>query len=127
MKHPLSYEEIRFSEWIESMRKDIECRFGILKRRFAILNNGIKLGSISQCDQVWCTCCAFHNKLLLHDELDKGWKDGLSMDKDGDPITEVSFAVERLTSHPSETNSIKNTIILITFLIVTQLVENELL
>ena len=25
--------EIRFSEWIESMRKDVECTFGILKGR----------------------------------------------------------------------------------------------
>ena len=48
-----------------------------------------------------------HNKLLIHDEVDKGWKDGLSIDKDGDPISKVSFAVEGLTSNLSETNSIK--------------------
>ena len=77
--------------------------------RFAILKNGIRLGLISQCDQVWRACCALHNKLLIHDELDKGWKDVFSIDKDGDPNLEVSFIVEQLTSHLSEMNSIKNT------------------
>ena len=32
MKHPLTYEQIRFSEWLESIRKDVECTFGILKK-----------------------------------------------------------------------------------------------
>ena len=32
IKNPMSYEEIRFSEWIESIRKDIECTFSILKK-----------------------------------------------------------------------------------------------
>ena len=34
MKHLVTYEEIRFSEWIESMRKDITCTFGVMKDRF---------------------------------------------------------------------------------------------
>jgi hypothetical protein len=33
--------EIRWSEWLESMRKDVECTFGILKGRFHILKTGI--------------------------------------------------------------------------------------
>ena len=32
-----TYEVIRFSEWLESIRKDVECTFGIMKGRFAIL------------------------------------------------------------------------------------------
>ena len=79
MKHPLTYEKIRFSEWIESIRKDIECTFGILIHRFAILKNGIRLGTIVKCDQVWRTCCALHNRLLIIDELDKGWENGTSV------------------------------------------------
>ena len=31
------YDTIRFSEWLESMRKDVECLFGIMKGRFCIL------------------------------------------------------------------------------------------
>ena len=30
-------DEIRWSEWLESMRKDVECAFGIMKGRFRIL------------------------------------------------------------------------------------------
>jgi hypothetical protein len=41
MKHPTSYQQIRFSEWMESMRKDVECTFGILKGRFLLLKYGI--------------------------------------------------------------------------------------
>ena len=100
MKHPITYEEIRFSEWIESMRKDIECTFGILKHRFAILKNGIRLGSIIQCDQVWRTCCALHNRLLFIDELDKGWDMGKKINDPDDLDTEVPFAIDRLTKHP---------------------------
>ena len=39
----------------------------------------------------------------------------MSIDKDGNPISELLFAVERLASHPSEMNSIKKHIILIFF------------
>ena len=34
MKQHLTYEEIRFSEWLESMRKDIKYTFGIIKNDF---------------------------------------------------------------------------------------------
>ena len=104
MKHPISYEQIKFSEWIESMRKDIECTFGILKHRFAILKNGIRLGSIQQCDQVWLTCCALHNRLLFVDELDKGWDVVRSMHEKKNKKTNTPFAINRLTNHPSENN-----------------------
>lgn len=43
---PLSYEEVRFSELLESLRKDIECYFGILKTRFSFLRNGLRTHSI---------------------------------------------------------------------------------
>jgi len=103
MKNPVTYQEIRFSEWLESMRKDIECTFGSLKRRFAILKYGIRLGKIEQCDKVWRTCCALHNLLLFHDKLDKGWERGQKLyenhkDDDDDDYDEgdVPFAITRL-------------------------------
>jgi hypothetical protein len=34
-------EEILYSKWLESTRKDVECTFGILKARFRILKNPI--------------------------------------------------------------------------------------
>ena len=104
IKHGLTYEEIRFSEWLESMRKDVECAFGILKGRFSILRYGIRLESISKCDQVWLTCCALHNMLLHIDGLDKNWENGVSSDweiinecnKHKAKKLETSFAISRL-------------------------------
>lgn len=68
-----TYTEMRFSRWLESMRKDVECTFGILKGRFRILKTGIPLHGIEVCDRIWLTCCALHNFLLEEDGLDTGW------------------------------------------------------
>jgi hypothetical protein len=68
-----AYEELRFSKWVESMRKDVECIFGIMKGRFRILKTGIPLHGIEATDRIWSTCCALHNFLLEEDGLDAGW------------------------------------------------------
>ena len=68
-----TFQAIRFSEWLESMRKDVECTFGILKQRFTILRNGIRLDKIKFCDEIWLTCCALHNILLKIDGYDTNW------------------------------------------------------
>jgi hypothetical protein len=34
-------DSVIWSEWVESVRKDVECLFGILKARFRFLRNGI--------------------------------------------------------------------------------------
>jgi hypothetical protein len=104
MKHPTSYQEIRFSEWLESMRKDVECTFGILKGRFLLLKYGIRSGSIEHCDKVWLTCCALHNKLLFIDGLHKNWENGAkSYYEDKTSCVDVPFAIERLNRlHPGE-------------------------
>ena len=79
MKDPITYQQIRFSEWLESMRKDTECTFSSLKKRFAILKYRIRSGTIEQCDKIWHTCCLLHNLLLFHDKLDKCWEHGKHM------------------------------------------------
>ena len=61
----------KFSEWLESMRKDIECAFGILKGLFSILRFGICFGSISKCDEVWLIYFTKHNMLLRIDGINK--------------------------------------------------------
>ena len=73
VKNATTYETIRFSEWLESMRKDVECTFGILKQRFAILRYGIRHSSIKKVDQIWLTCCALHNKLIFLDKGNDNW------------------------------------------------------
>ena len=66
--------EVYWSEWLESVRKDVECTFGILKGRWRILKNAILLQTQQQVDDVFHTCCMLHNILLKFDGLDK-WED----------------------------------------------------
>jgi Plant transposon protein len=61
---------------LESMRKDVECTFGIRKGRFRILKIGIRLHSIESVDRLWKTCCALHNMLLDDDGLSTNWYTG---------------------------------------------------
>ena len=46
-------KELRWSQWMESMRKDVECTFGILKKRWSILSKGIHAKSVGDADKVW--------------------------------------------------------------------------
>ena len=97
MKDPISFEEIRFSEWIESMRKDIECTFGSMKQRFHVLKHGIRLHKIANSDKVWSTCCSLHNMLLFIDGLDKGWEEST---QDISSMTmKLPFSLQRLNRH----------------------------
>jgi hypothetical protein len=57
LKDLVNRSEIRFSQWLEALRKDVECTFGILKSRWRILKTGIRLHNMEVADQVWLTCC----------------------------------------------------------------------
>ena len=100
-----TYELIRFSEWLESMRKDVECTFGIMKGRFCLLRYGLRFQSIVKCDQLWLTCCALHNMLLHTDGLDANWDRGVKSDweishmKDTRKIS--PYDISRLNRHCS--------------------------
>ena len=68
--------ELRFViSLLESLRKDVECTFGILKGRWRILKTGIRIHGTDGPDKVFFTCCALHNKLLDIDGLDELWKE----------------------------------------------------
>jgi len=53
-----------FSSNLESVRKDVECTFGILKKRWRVLNNGLMYRDIKVCEKIFVTCCCLHNFLL---------------------------------------------------------------
>ena len=53
-----------FSTNLESVRKDVECTFGILKKRWSMLNNGLKYRDINICEKIFVTCCCLNNFLL---------------------------------------------------------------
>jgi len=77
------YSEIRWSQWLESMQKDVECTFGILKGHFRILKTGIRLHGVEAADKIWLTCCALHNLLLEADGLSDRWQQGIPSDWEG--------------------------------------------
>jgi hypothetical protein len=53
-----------FSTRIESVRKDVECVFGILKARWACLDNGFKYREMKICGDIFLTCAVLHNMML---------------------------------------------------------------
>ena len=66
-----SIAAIRWSKWLESLRKDVECTFGIMKGRFRVLKAGVRLHGIEAADNLWTTCCALHNFFLDMDGLEE--------------------------------------------------------
>jgi hypothetical protein len=69
LKESNTMAEWRFSKWLESMRKDVECTFGILKGRWRVLKAGIRVHGTEAADNIWKTCCALHNWLLEIDGI----------------------------------------------------------
>jgi hypothetical protein len=45
-------DKIWWSKWMELMRKDVECTFGILKGRWCILKSGILIEGIDKVDKI---------------------------------------------------------------------------
>ena len=62
--------EVYWSEWLESVRKDVECTFGVMKSRFRILRNGMRFHKKVIVDAVMITCSILHNMLLHCDGID---------------------------------------------------------
>jgi hypothetical protein len=65
-----SYDEKRWSEWLESVRKDIECTFGIIKARFRLFLNPIQFHRFTDIDNAWKTACILHNMNITYDGND---------------------------------------------------------
>ena len=49
---------------LESVRKDVECTFGSMKKRRKILNNGLLHCNIKVCEKIFITCACLHNLLV---------------------------------------------------------------
>lgn len=65
--------EIRWSDWVEYFRKDLEWTFVILKGWFCILKIGMRVQNLENFDQTFLTYCTLYNMLLEIDGLDKFW------------------------------------------------------
>jgi hypothetical protein len=81
LKHTSSLPHTLWSCQLESVRKDVECCFGILKMRFCILANPLQYHSktpyefLSKANNVMHSCCILHNWLLAYDGLDTLWNE----------------------------------------------------
>ena len=64
----------RWSSNMETIRKDVECTFGILKKRFMILKNKFRLHRMEDIANIFKCCCILHNMLLDWDGLDN-WEE----------------------------------------------------
>lgn len=73
--NPIKY---KFTDWIASVRKDVECFFGILKLRFRFLKNTVTLQKREDIDNAFVVCCMLNNLILSHDGLDTLWEDDVN-------------------------------------------------
>ena len=91
-KHRLTRDEVLFAEWLESVRKDVECFFGILKIRWRLFLNAICYHSTTTMEFAFKTACCLHNMILVYDEtihqLNVLWEnvDWATLHPDGDDI-----------------------------------------
>ncbi len=75
---------------LESVRKDVECTFGILKKRWQILNDGLNYCKIGTCERIFNACCCLNNFMLDQMERSHVWvgrgaligNDGIWLDRD---------------------------------------------
>jgi hypothetical protein len=65
----LTREILLWSEWLESVRKDVECTFGILKGRFQILKKPIQFKDAYFIEFIFKSCAILHNIILEFDKL----------------------------------------------------------
>ena len=82
--NPIFNAEHLFSEWLESVRKCVECTFGIMKGRFRQLKTGTRNHGHVSTDRIWVTCCALHNMLIDVDGLNENWESGVPSDREGE-------------------------------------------
>ena len=52
MKQTMYISETRWSQWLESMRKDVEFTFGILKGHWRILKAGVCFHGVEMADNI---------------------------------------------------------------------------
>ena len=99
-----------FSTNLESVRKDVECTFGILKKRWQVLNDGLAYQDINKCERIFNACCCLNNMML--DQMERNtvrvgrgapigtdgiWLDGSTVATEAtDIMSSLQFAKRRL-------------------------------
>jgi len=70
MHNRYGFQEVVFSEWLESVRKDVECAFGRLKMRFRFLRGFVVYHDAMIIENAFKTAAMLHNMLLKWDRMD---------------------------------------------------------
>ena len=91
-----------WSEWLESVRKDIECTFGVLKQRFRFFRSGMNFHSQKVIDGAMKTACILHNMLLVGDGQDRFDWETLNPDAEEDDAEVGVTAFDSFDIHPQE-------------------------
>ena len=78
LKHSAIPRETLWSEWAETVRKDVECAFGVLKGKFRCLKLPIYYHNKDHIDYMFYSCCIMHNMLLHFDGLDVRWEQNVN-------------------------------------------------
>jgi hypothetical protein len=93
------YCSVMWSEWLESIRKDVECVFSNLKNRFRFLRNKIPYGDYTLISNAMRVAAILHNRLLAFDDyLEFDWNEC-------DPDGLEPFEFEALNNLPSLTST----------------------
>jgi hypothetical protein len=91
--HSWSSDDVTWAEFLESIRKDVECLFGILKNRFRFLWGYNESKSHLTIEKDFKICCIQHNMILDFDcgyhETMKAWE---NVDWSTDVISEDEIA-----------------------------------
>lgn len=80
-KHATDPDQVAWSKWVESVRKDVECFFGRLKARFRVLKRPIELRKKEQVDNLFFCCIIVQNMLHAYDGMDV-WEAGVDLDNE---------------------------------------------
>ncbi|CAN0311429.1 unnamed protein product [Pylaiella littoralis] len=108
-KYPGDVDDAAFSKMLESVRKDVECFFGILKGRFRILKLRLAYHCREDIDNIFFTCCILHNMLhsfdgmsVFKENVDWAGSAGLHDPKDHAPDTDFTSVGPRPATDPEE-------------------------
>ncbi len=101
-KHEENSEELFYTEWIESVRKDIECVFGIMKSRFRFLRNAVCYHEKESVEQAFKTAAILHNMLLSYDGLN------LDFGQDLEAVFESQKMINDLIKYNDNNNNNNN-------------------
>ena len=70
--------EYRFTDWLASVRKDVECFYGRLKQRFRFFINPITLRDPNDITNAFFTACIINNMIIDYDGLTSIWELGVN-------------------------------------------------